>query len=43
MTPLRKRMLQDMGIRNLATNTQLAYVQQKIGRASCRERVYSSV
>ena len=28
MTPLRQRMLQDMGIRNLATNTQLAYVQQ---------------
>ncbi|MBK7612872.1 MAG: tyrosine-type recombinase/integrase [Burkholderiales bacterium] len=28
MTPLRQRMLQDMGIRNLAINTQLAYVQQ---------------
>ena len=28
MTPLRQRMLQDMGIRNLAVNTQLAYVQQ---------------
>jgi site-specific recombinase XerD len=28
MTPLRQRMLQDMGIRNLATNTELAYVQQ---------------
>ena len=28
MTPLRQRMLQDMGIRNLARNTQLAYVQQ---------------
>ena len=28
MTPLRQRMLQDMGIRNLAANTQLAYVQQ---------------
>ena len=28
MTPLRQRMLQDMGIRNLALNTQLAYVQQ---------------
>lgn len=28
MTPLRQRMLQDMGIRNLALNTQLVYVQQ---------------
>jgi site-specific recombinase XerD len=28
MTPLRQRMLQDMGIRNLAVNTQLTYVQQ---------------
>ena len=28
MTPPRQRMLQDMGIRNLAVNTQLAYVQQ---------------
>jgi integrase/recombinase XerD len=28
MTPLRQRMLQDMGIRNLALNTQMAYVQQ---------------
>ena len=28
MTPLRQRMLEDMGIRNLAVNTQLAYVQQ---------------
>ena len=28
MTSLRQRMLQDMGIRNLAVNTQLAYVQQ---------------
>ena len=28
MTPLRQRMLQDMGIRNFAVNTQLAYVQQ---------------
>jgi integrase/recombinase XerD len=28
MTPLRQRMLQDMGIRNLAVNTQQAYVQQ---------------
>lgn len=28
MTPLRQRMLQDMGTRNLAVNTQLAYVQQ---------------
>jgi site-specific recombinase XerD len=28
MTPLRQRMLQDMGIRNLAVNTQLAYIQQ---------------
>jgi integrase/recombinase XerD len=28
MTPLRHRMLQDMGIRNLAENTQLSYLQQ---------------
>jgi integrase/recombinase XerD len=28
MTPLRQRMLQDMGIRNLAENTQRSYLQQ---------------
>ena len=28
MTPLRQRMLEDMGIRNLAENTQAAYLQQ---------------
>ena len=28
MTPLRQRMLEDMGIRNLSHNTQLSYVQQ---------------
>ncbi|WP_374616593.1 tyrosine-type recombinase/integrase [Thauera aminoaromatica] len=28
MTPLRQRMLEDMSIRNLATNTQMSYVQQ---------------
>src|SRR5215831_6750113 len=28
MTPLRQRMLEDMRIRNLAVNTQEAYVQQ---------------
>lgn len=28
MTPLRQRMLEDMGIRNFAQNTQLSYVQQ---------------
>lgn len=28
MTPLRQRMLEDMGIRNLAENTQLTYVRQ---------------
>jgi integrase/recombinase XerD len=28
MTPLRKRMLEDMGIRNFAENTQLSYLQQ---------------
>lgn len=28
MTPLRQRMLEDMGIRNLAENTQLSYLQQ---------------
>lgn len=28
MTPLRQRMLEDMGIRNLAANTQLSYLQQ---------------
>ena len=30
MTPLRQRMLEDMGIRNLADNTQSAYLQQII-------------
>jgi site-specific recombinase XerD len=33
MTPLRQRMLEDMGIRNLADNTQAAYVQQIIAYA----------
>src|SRR5450631_4030913 len=28
MTPLRQRMLEDMGIRNFAENTQLSYLQQ---------------
>ena len=28
MTPLRQRMLEDMGIRNLAENTQSAYLLQ---------------
>ena len=28
MTPLRQRMLEDMGIRNLSHNTQLSYLQQ---------------
>jgi integrase/recombinase XerD len=28
MTPLRRRMLEDMGIRNLAENTKLSYLQQ---------------
>ena len=28
MTPLRQRMLEDMGIRNFARNTQLSYLQQ---------------
>jgi len=28
MTPLRQRMLEDMGIRNLSHNTQLSYIQQ---------------
>ncbi len=28
MTPLRQRMLEDMGIRNLAENTQRSYLQQ---------------
>ncbi|WP_213957955.1 MULTISPECIES: site-specific integrase [unclassified Variovorax] len=28
MTPLRQRMLEDMGIRNLAENTQVSYLQQ---------------
>lgn len=30
MTPLRQRMLEDMGIRNFAENTQLSYVQQVV-------------
>jgi integrase/recombinase XerD len=33
MTPLRQRMLQDMQIRNLTRNTQLAYLQQISGFA----------
>lgn len=33
MTPLRQRMLEDMGIRNLADNTQSAYLQQVIAYA----------
>ncbi len=28
MTPLRQRMLEDMSVRNLAENTQSAYLQQ---------------
>jgi len=28
MTPLRQRMLDDMGIRNFAENTQQSYLQQ---------------
>jgi integrase/recombinase XerD len=36
MTPLRQRMLEDMGIRNLAKNTQLSYVQQ----VSCFARYF---
>gem|GEM_PF-1532016 len=28
MTPLRQRMLEDMGIRNFAENTQQSYLQQ---------------
>ena len=28
MTPLRQRMLEDMGIRNFARNTHLSYLQQ---------------
>ena len=34
MTPLRQRMLEDMGIRNFAENTQLSYVQQVSAYAS---------
>jgi site-specific recombinase XerD len=33
MTPLRQRMLEDMAIRNLAENTQSAYIQQVIAYA----------
>ncbi len=33
MTPLRHRMLEDMGIRNLAENTQQSYIQQVSGYA----------
>ena len=33
MTPLRQRMLEDMAIRNLADNTQSAYIQQVIAYA----------
>jgi site-specific recombinase XerD len=38
MTPLRQRMLEDMGIRNLADNTQAAYVQQIIAYAKYFKR-----
>ena len=30
MTPLRRRMLEDMSIRNFAENTQLPYLQQVV-------------
>ena len=33
MTPLRQRMLEDMAVRNLAQNTQSAYIQQVIAYA----------
>ncbi len=33
MTPLRRRMLEDMAVRNLAKNTQLSYLQQIISYA----------
>jgi len=33
MTHLRQRMIEDMGIRNLADNTQSAYLQQIISYA----------
>ena len=33
MTHLRQRMIEDMGIRNLADNTQSAYLQQVIAYA----------
>ena len=33
MTPIRQRMLEDMGIRNFAENTQLSYLQQIIAYA----------
>ena len=33
MTPLRQRMLEDMGIRNFAENTQLSYLQQVLAYA----------
>ena len=38
MTPLRQRMLEDMGIRNLAENTQLSYLQQVSAFARYFER-----
>jgi site-specific recombinase XerD len=38
MTPLRQRMLEDMAVRNLADNTQLAYVQQVIAYARYFDR-----
>jgi len=36
MTPLRKRMLEDMRIRNLSVNTQLSYQQQISAFAGAR-------
>ena len=37
MTPLRQRMLEDMAIRNLAENTQSAYIQQVVAYATGRQ------
>ena len=38
MTPLRRRMLEDMAVRNLADNTQAAYIQQVVAYAKHFDR-----
>ena len=39
ISPLRRRMIEDMTVRKFAARTQEGYIRAEIGRASCRERV----